>query len=159
MLYLNKTCYNGLWRVNQKGEFNASFGAYASPLICNALNIKTCSKSLQGVTIKLKDYKTITPKAGDFVYFDPPYYKTSDTSFTAYSKTGFSKRDHIRLAKFCMKLHSQGVKLMVSNSNSDFIRALYASPVFNIHVVYAPRMINSNGLERQPVEELIITNY
>lgn len=159
MLYLNKTCYNGLWRVNQKGEFNASFGTYTNPLICNALNIRTCSKSLQAALLKRKDYRLIKPKKGDFVYFDPPYQKTTDTSFTAYSKTGFTKQDQIRLAKFCKKLNDQGVNLMISNSNSDFIQELYQSPSFSIHVIKAPRMINSNPLERRSVEELIIVNF
>lgn len=159
MLYLNKTCYNGLWRVNKKGEFNASFGDYSNPVICNAGNIQACSKLLKIATIKQGDYRKIKPRRGDFVFFDPPYHRISDTSFTAYSKDTFTEKDHIRLAKFCRKLHGQGVKLMISNSRTEFIQKLYDLPIFNIHIIKAPRMVSRDSFGRQPVEEFIITNY
>jgi len=159
MLYLNKTCYNGLWRVNKKGEFNASIGNYSKPVIYNAANIKACNKALRCAKLKQADFKSIKPQAGDFVYFDPPYHRLNDTSFTAYSKEDFTEKDHIRLARFCKKLHAKGVKLMVSNSKTAFIYNLYDLPIFNIHVIKAPRLVNSNSSERKPVEEFIITNY
>jgi len=159
MLYLNKTCYNGLWRVNKKGEFNASMGRYDNPEICNAATLKSCCKALKGAKIRQMDYRNINPKRGDFVYFDPPYHSLQENSFTSYSQDGFSEKDQIRLARFCMRLHKRGIKWMLSNSDTEVIRKLYSSSVFTIHIIKAARMINSDATARQPAEEVLITNY
>ena len=118
-----------------------------------------CHKALKHVTIEYKDYTNIKPHAGDFVYFDPPYHPTDETSFTAYSKLGFSEKDQSDLADFCTELHKQGVKVMISNSNTKFIRDLYKSNIFNIGIVNAPRLVNCKSGGRNAVEEVLITNY
>lgn len=159
MIYLNKTCFNGLFRVNKKGEFNVPMGKYANPGICAEDNIHLCSKALQKATIQFKDYHKIEPLEGDFVYFDPPYHPVNDTSFTDYATGGFTEKDQKELSEFCMKLHKQGVKLMVSNSNTEFIKNLFKSSVFKIEIVNAPRMVNCKPKGRSAVEELLITNY
>ena len=155
MIYLNKTCFNGLFRVNKKGEFNNAVGKYNNPGICQEDNIRACSKALKSVTIEEKDYTKIKPISGDFVYFDPPYHPINKTSFTAYTKLGFTEKDQSDLANFCTELSKQGVKIMVSNSNTKFIRDLYKSNIFKIGIVNAPRSLNG----RSPVEEVLITNY
>src|ERR1700722_2990428 len=93
MIYLNKTCFNGLWRVNKKGEFNVPMGSYTNPGILQEENIRACQAALQNATIEYKDYHRINPKAGDFCYFDPPYHPRNETSFTAYAKNDFSEKD------------------------------------------------------------------
>jgi DNA adenine methylase len=159
MIYLNKTCYNGLWRVNKKGEFNVPVGSYTNPGILQENNLRQCSKALKGVTIEYKDYAKITPKAGDFVYFDPPYHPTNVTSFTAYAKSDFTEKDQSSLADFCTGLHRQGVKVMISNSNTPFIQGLYSANIFKIAIVNAPRNVNCKPKGRNAVEEVLITNY
>ena len=155
-IYLNKTCFNGLYRVNKSGEFNVPFGNYKKPNIVQIDNIKACSKKLQTATIRHRNYNDISPESGDFVYFDPPYYPVNKACFTTYTKYGFSQADHIELHSFTSKLCNNGVKVMISNSNTEFIRSLYDTPEFNIDIISAPRYINYNG-NRTPVEELIIT--
>ena len=159
MIYLNKTCFNGLFRVNKKGEFNVPMGKYANPGICQEDNILACNKALHNATIEYKDYMKIKPQKGDFVYFDPPYHPTDDTSFTAYSKLDFSEKDQSNLAEFCTTLHKQEVKIMLSNSNTKFIRNLYKSNIFNTTIVNAPRMVNCKPNGRGKTEEVLITNY
>ena len=159
MIYLNKTCFNGLWRVNKKGEFNVPVGKYANPGICQEDNLRLCSNALKGVSIKYSEYQKVTPEEGDFCYFDPPYHPTNETSFTAYSKLDFTEKDQSDLADFCTSLHKQGVKIMVSNSNTKFIRNLYKSNIFNIGIVNAPRLVNCKPNGRNAVEEVLITNY
>ena len=159
MLYLNKTCYNGLWRVNKKGGFNASPGKYENPVICHAANLKACHKLLKGAKLKQMNYLKIKPKRDDFVYFDPPYHQANLTSFTAYTESPFTEKDHIRLARFCKRLHERGVKVMLSNSKTEFIQKLYSLPIFKMHVIKAARMINCDTSARQKIEELLITNY
>ena len=159
MIYLNKTCFNGLWRVNKKGEFNVPMGSYSNPRICNEENIMACHRALKHTTIEYKDYQKIEPKAGDFAYFDPPYHPTNDTSFTAYAKSDFNEKDQTELADFCKDLHKQGVFIMVSNSNTPFIRNLYKNPPFKIGIVNAPRLVNCKPNGRNAVEEVLITNY
>lgn len=159
MIYLNKTCFNGLFRVNKKGEFNVPMGKYANPGICQEANIMLCHKALKHAKIEFRDYTTITPKAGDFVYFDPPYHPTNETSFTAYSSGDFSEKDQSDLATFCTELHKKGVHVMISNSNTKFIRNLYKSNIFKIGIVNAPRLVNCKPNGRSSVEEVLITNY
>ncbi len=159
LIYLNKTCFNGLYRVNKKGEFNVPMGSYVNPGILNESNIMACSKALKKATIEYKDYTQIEAKTGDFCYFDPPYHPTSDTSFTAYHLLDFTEIDQIALADFCTELHKKGVKVMVSNSNTKFIRDLYKSSIFKIGIVNAPRLVNCKANGRNSVEEVIITNY
>ena len=158
MIYLNKTCFNGLWRVNKKGEFNVPMGSYTNPGICQEENIRACNIDLQTTTIEYKDYQHIAPKAGDFCYFDPPYHPTNETSFTAYAKNDFSEKDQKELAEFCTILHDQGVHVMISNSNTKYINELYKSSIFKIDIIDAPRSINCKPTGRKSVEEVIITN-
>lgn len=159
MIYLNKTCFNGLWRVNRKGEFNVPMGKYANPGICQEENLRACSKALKSATIEYKSYENITPKEGDFCYFDPPYHPTSGTSFTSYAIGDFSEKNQLELANFCKELHKKGVKIMLSNSNTPFIRNLFSSNIFNIAIVNAPRNVNCKPNGRNAVEEVLITNY
>lgn len=159
LIYLNKTCFNGLYRVNKKGEFNVPIGSYVNPGICQEDNIKACSQALKKAIIEYKDYSQITAKEGDFCYFDPPYHPTNGTSFTAYHSLDFTEKDQMALANFCTELHKKGVKVMISNSNTNFIRNLYKSNIFKIGIVNAPRLVNCKGNGRSAVEEVLITNY
>ena len=158
-IYLNKTCFNGLYRVNKRGEFNVPVGRYKKPNIANIDNLFAVAKALQGVGISCMDFSDITPKKGDFVYFDPPYHPLNSKSFTSYTAQNFSQEDQTRLRNFCIDLSSCGVNLMISNSNVDLIRSLYGTPPFNMHTVSAPRFVNCKSTKRGAVEELLITNY
>lgn len=158
-LYLNKTCYNGLYRVNKKGEFNVPIGSNANPGIVQRDNIMLCSVALQKAQIEYREFDMINPKDGDFVYFDPPYHPTGSGSFTKYTKQDFSEKDQARLRDFAVKLNKQGIKVMVSNSDTPFIRDLYSGSIWHIVVVQAPRMVNCKPDGRGVVNELIITNY
>lgn len=162
ILYLNKTCYNGLFRVNGAGEFNSPFGSYRSPNIVNAPTLRAVSSYLNAASVYLTslDYaealKTL-PK-GAFVYLDPPYDPVSDTSgFTGYSKGGFSRDDQIRLRKCCDELHKRGLKFLLSNSATDFIMEQYSS--YHIITVRAKRAVNSDGAKRGEVDEVVVRNY
>ncbi len=159
MIYLNKTCFNGLWRVNRKGEFNTPMGKYSNPGICNEDNLRACNKALKSAVIEYKDYTLIDAKSGDFCYFDPPYHPTNGTSFTSYAIGDFSEKNQSELAKFCKELHKKGVKIMLSNSNTPFIRDLYKANIFKINIVNAPRNVNCKPNGRNAVEEVLITNY
>lgn len=156
-IYLNKTCYNGLYRVNKSGEFNVPMGTYKNPTINQEKNIMACSKVLQRAKILYGGFDQITPTTGDFVYFDPPYHPTSDISFTSYNKEGFSEKDQERLRDFYVSLGKRGVYCMLSNSNTPFIRELYKK--YKIDIVEAPRMVNCKSNKRNNVEELVIINY
>lgn len=156
-IYLNKTCFNGLYRVNSKGEFNVPMGAYKNPAILDEDNILACSKALQNVTIKYQDFSSIFPEAGDFVYIDPPYHPINDTSFTKYTKLDFTEADQIKLYNKCKELHEKGVHFMLSNSDSQFIKNLYKA--FTIEIVSAPRSINCKPNGRQGTNEVLIRNY
>lgn len=159
-IFLNKTCYNGLYRVNAKGEFNTPFGRYKNPLICDEENIKNVSQYLKSVNTNNLDFEEFLkkPKENDFVYLDPPYDIVSKTaSFTAYNKDGFNRDEQIRLKEACDRLTASGVKWMLSNSATPFILDLYKD--YNIDIVYAKRCINSKGDKRGNVEEVIIRNY
>ena len=155
-IYLNKTCYNGLWRVNSKGEFNVPVGNYRNPSICDEENLRACHRALQGVDVRMRDFRELDAGAGDFVYFDPPYAPLDSTSFTSYAKNGFGSDDQQKLRDLCVELRRKGVKVLVSNSDTKFIRDLYSSSIFEFHEVRAPRMVNSKANARGEVCELII---
>lgn len=167
MVFLNKTCFNGLYRVNKKGMFNVPMGSYKNPLICDETNLRAVSKKLQNVKIVCDDYR----KSADFidentfVYFDPPYRPiTATASFIAYTETLFNDEEQVELAKFVDKMHRKGAKIVVSNSdpkniNTDdnFFDNIYSSQ--KIKRVDATRMINSNSEARGKIKELLISNF
>ena len=160
--YLNKTCFNGLFRVNMSGQFNSPFGSYKNPNIVNEVNIRAVSKYLNEAKIELRccDYEESLKgiKKGAFVYFDPPYDPISDSSsFTGYAKGGFDKDEQIRLKVLCDKLNTKGIKFLLSNSSTDFIIDLYKDYI--IEIIQAKRSINSKGDERGEVDEVLVRNY
>lgn len=160
LVYLNKHSYNGLWRVNRKGKFNVPFGRHTRLTLPAAPGLLKFSRMLQGVKIQHADFERIaaTAKAGDFVYFDPPYHPLSKTAgFTDYTTGGFTFDDQERLARLFGKLSGKGVHLMLSNSKCPEVEALYAD--FTIHTVTAKRYINCNGQKRSGAFEIIVTNY
>jgi DNA adenine methylase len=161
ILYLNRTCFNGLYRVNQSGYFNVPFGRYKNPDIVNEDNLKAVSAYLNGNQIELNcgSYKEILTdvKENSFVYLDPPYDPVKDTSFTSYAKDGFTRQDQIELREMCDELNRKGIKFMLSNSSTDSIRQQYAA--YKILTVPCRRNINSNGKDRAAVDEVIVTNY
>ena len=158
-LYLNKTCYNGLYRVNKKGEFNVPMGSYVNPEIVQRENIMLCSAALQQTRIEFREFDTIKPNPGDFVYCDPPYHPVTSTSFTKYTKLEFGEAEQERIRDFAVQLNKQGVKVMVSNSDTPLIRSLYKGSLWHLAAVQAPRNVNCKPEGRGTVSELIITNY
>lgn len=167
MIFLNKTCFNGLYRVNKKGLFNVPMGAYKNPMICDENNLLNISKCLQDVNIVCDDYRKSFDFIDDntFVYIDPPYRPLTETSnFTSYSENSFGDREQILLADFVEKLNQKGARVLVSNSdpkNIDpddiFFDEIYSA--YNIKRVEATRMINSNSKGRGKIKELIISNF
>ena len=162
IIYLNKTCFNGLYRVNNSGEFNSPFGNYKNPNIVNAPVLKAVNSYFNTAEIHFSstDYEELLSKVkkGTFVYLDPPYDPVSDTSnFTGYSKGGFSKEDQIRLRECCDEMDKKGVRFMLSNSATDFIKEQYSK--YNITTVQAKRAINSVGSKRGDVDEVVVRNY
>lgn len=162
LIYLNKTCYNGLFRVNNDGEFNTPYGYYKNPNIVNAAVLRAVNEYLNfaNVMITSVDYgeilRSVSPST--FVYLDPPYDPVSNTaSFTGYSKTGFSKDEQIRLRDQCDELDRRGVKFVLSNSATPFIVDLYSH--YTVSRVYAKRIVNSVASKRGDIEEVIIRNY
>ncbi|MDH5721030.1 MAG: DNA adenine methylase [Spirochaetia bacterium] len=159
-IFLNKTCYNGLYRVNSRGIFNVPFGSYKNPQICDNENLRASAVKLQNVEILCAQYdETVrAAKKNDFVYFDPPYEPVSASSnFVQYEKNGFTRKDQIRLHETFSMLTKNGVKCMLSNSSAPFIKKLYKE--YNIKKVQAARFINSAAEKRGKIEELLITNY
>lgn len=159
-IYLNKACFNGLYRVNSKNEFNVPFNKKTNINTYEKENLLTVHMylTMNDITIKSLDFEEAVKdaKKGDFVYFDPPY--DSDTStFNSYTEEGFGKEQHIRLAKVFKQLDKKGVKVMLSNHNTSLVKEMYKD--YNIHLIEAKRSINSNGKKRGKVEEVIITNY
>lgn len=159
VIFLNKTAFNGLYRENASGRFNVPFGFYANPTLCDAPNLRAVSKALRGVSIETRDFRSVLDraKAGDFVYFDPPYVPLSATaSFTAYSRGGgFGPDEQTALRDVFATLASRGVHVLLSNSDVPFVRALYAG--FRIAQVWARRPINSNPNARGAVAEVLVT--
>lgn len=159
-IYLNKTCYNGLYRVNRAGQFNVPIGSYKNPRIFDPEELNSASLALQGVTIEVADFHTVTSWAqcGDFVYFDPPYVPLTQTAnFTSYTEAPFGEREQHDLADIFRVLDQKGCKVMLSNSwvpsNLDLYRG------FNCIEVKANRAINSNAERRGKISELIVLNY
>ena len=167
LIFLNKTCYNGLFRQNSKGEFNVPFGRYKNPKICDEENIYEVHRALDNTEIFCADFSKADSyiKKNSFVYFDPPYLPLSVTSsFTAYSKEGFGREEQERLEKFFTKMHKRGARLMLSNSDpknenpaDDFFDRLYKD--YYIERVDAKRFINCDAKGRGAIKELIIRNY
>lgn len=160
LIYLNKTCYNGLYRVNSKGGFNVPFGRYKNPAILQEEKLRAASKLLKNVEIKKMSFNKILDfvKDDDFVYFDPPYYPLSKTSsFTSYQKGAFLDKEQRNLAKVFKALDEKQCSVMLSNSEHDFIRKLYSG--YDIQVVKAKRMISCNANGRGAISELVIRNY
>jgi len=160
VIYLNRTCYNGLYRENKSGQFNVPFGRYENPTICDGANLRNVSRALSEVDIARRGYVSVIDwaKPGDFVYFDPPYHPLSATSsFTAYDRNGFTADDQRGLHDVFAELARRSVSVMLSNSDTPLIRELYAG--FNIDRVYASRSINSKGNRRGKIAELIVCSH
>jgi len=160
LIYLNKTCFNGLYRVNRSGKFNVPFGKYKNPRIVDDTNLRNVSRLLQRTDIRHSNFDESLEQArkGDFVYLDPPYQPLSTTSnFTSYTATSFSSADQERLADTFRKLSNRGCLVMLSNSDTELIEDLYRG--FNLHRVMATRAINCKGNSRGRISELLITNY
>ena len=158
VIYLNRTCYNGLYRVNQRGHFNVPFGRYTNPTICNRNNLEAVSAALKGVQIRHQSalHMGRQVRRGDLVYFDPPYHPVSSTaSFAAYTRAGFGPAEQIRLAALFRRLAARGVHVVLSNSDTPFIRQLYQG--CRIERVLARRSINSCATGRGRIGEVIIT--
>jgi DNA adenine methylase len=163
-IYLNRTGFNGLYRVNKKGQFNVPYGKNKNPLICDEENLKKAHESLEETQIFNQDYKIVSEKAkkGDFIYFDPPYYPVNRTSnFTSYTKEDFLEKEQEELRNTFLKLHERGCFVMLSNSDTDFIKNIYSNldKKIKIHKVSASRAINSNGKKRGKVNEVVVINY
>jgi DNA adenine methylase len=159
LIYLNRTCYNGLYRVNSRGEFNVPFGRYKNPAIADVANVMACSRALEGVELSAYEFSEIKPRRGDFVYCDPPYHPPNSGSFTTYTRWNFSENDQVRLAELAAGLRDRGVQVMLSNSSTPFIRQLYSERRFGMDIVYAPRPINSKAAGRGAIEEFVIKGY
>ena len=167
MIFLNKTCFNGLYRVNKKGLFNVPMGAYKNPLICDEKNLRAVSEKLQKVRMVCGDYQKSDEFIDEytFVYFDPPYRPLTETaSFTAYTENLFNDEEQIKLAGFVESMHKKGAKVVVSNSDpknidteDDFFDNIYSS--YRIKRVEAARMINCNSDSRGRIKELLISNF
>ncbi len=162
IIYLNKTCYNGLYRVNNAGEFNSPFGKYRNPNIVNEPVIRAVSKYLKSPQIQILngDYELILRDipTNSFVYLDPPYHPISESSnFTGYVQGGWNEEDQLRLRDICNRLNDNGIEFVLSNSASDFIREIYSDYI--IHIVQASRAVNSNPSKRGQVGEFLIRNY
>lgn len=162
LIYLNKTCYNGLYRVNSRGQFNVPMGSYVNPAICDEENLRLVGQALVGVGLLVSDFRTVPDRVapGDFVYLDPPYVPVSRTaSFTSYSRNGFSEGDQRALARVFAQLAGMGCSVMLSNSDSPLVHELYDRPPWRIEKVTARRYINSKGSRRGEVTELVVLNY
>jgi DNA adenine methylase len=161
ILYLNKTCFNGLYRENSKGHFNVPIGRYKNPSIYDPDLLRACAKQLKTARIEPVGFEDVLRRArssNDFVYFDPPYHPLNQTSsFTSYTRYSFNEADQIRLRDTFERLRDRGVHVMLSNSDCEFIRDLYSG--FNIHTIYASRNINSQGSKRGKITEVLITSY
>lgn len=156
-IYLNKTAFNGLYRVNKKNRFNAPMGKYKNPTICDTINLRNCHDALQTVEILHQSF-TVTERAdkGDLVYFDPPYVPVSATaSFTSYTHEGFGMVEQTQLRNVALTLRNRGVNVMLSNSDHEIVRELYAD--FNVRGIQVGRAINSKATGRGKVGEVIVT--
>lgn len=159
-IYLNRTCFNGLYRVNRRGEFNVPFGRYTNPRICDVPRLQAASRVLQEAEVRLGDFSAVEQdaKRGDFVYFDPPYVPRNRTSsFTAYTSEAFDMAAQERLAALVRSLDKRGAKVMLSNSDTDAVHKLYKG--LRIERIPATRNINAKASARGPIFEVIVRNY
>ena len=159
LIYLNKTCFNGLYRVNSRGEFNVPLGNYPKPSILNEEGLRRASRQLAAAQIEERDFRMVLSVAeeGDFIYFDPPYHPRSETAyFTSYTRDSFGEKDQKELAEVYRALDKKGCLLMLSNSDTHFVRQLYKG--FKKVEVNARRNINSRADRRGPIKERLIVN-
>lgn len=160
-IYLNKTCYNGLYRVNSQGLFNVPFGKYKNPAICEEVTLRAINQyfNSSNITILNGDFSEALKTAGekDFVYLDPPYHSPNNMNFTGYQAGGFNEGEQVRLYETFLELSNKNVKCLLSNSDTDFIRDLYKD--FTIHTVKATRAINSDASKRGKVNEVLVQNW
>jgi len=160
LVFLNKTCFNGLYRVNSRGEFNVPYGRYRNPKLYEVGNIERASRALRTAELVVDDFRRVCerPKRGDFVYFDPPYQPLTKTAaFTNYTREGFGERDQRELAEVFKRLDSRGCFVMLSNSATPLLRDLYRE--YSFALLKARRAINCNGTGRGAVDELLVTNH
>ena len=159
-IYLNKTCYNGLYRVNSKGQFNVPMGRYENPRIRDEGTLRAASAALQGVCLEVRDFRTLVDlgQPGDFFYFDPPYDPLTKTAhFTGYTAGGFGDQDQCDLAGVFARLTDKGCRCMLSNSYTPFVLELYRR--FRIETVWASRPISSDSRGRGRIREVAVLNY
>lgn len=163
LIFLNKTCFNGLYRVNSQGLFNVPYGRYRNPAICEEAALRAVHKYLveNEVGVLNGDFAQVTQNVDhrSFVYFDPPYHSPDNTNFTGYQANGFNEVEQTRLRDTYLELTEQGAKCLLSNSDTDFIRELYNDERFEIITVQAKRAINSNSAGRGEVNEVLIKNW
>ena len=164
LLFLNRTCFNGLYRVNSKGKFNVPLGKYTNPNIVNEENLRSVSNFLQSnkISIQCRDFQKVLrdAKKGDLVYFDPPYQPISETAnFTSYTNKDFTKDDLERLAKICINLDAKGCNVLLSNSDSKLVEDMFSEKPWKVSKIQANRSINSNSKKRTGHFELLIKNY
>ena len=160
MIYLNRTCFNGLYRVNSRGEFNVPFGRYVNPTICDADNLRAVSAAFKDAQLSCQPFSAVLDSArkNDFVYFDPPYVPLSETAnFVSYASTGFGYSDQEELADVFCRLGTRGVKVMQSNSDTDWVHKRYRK--FKLLPVQARRRVNSRADKRGAIQELVILNF
>ena len=162
--FINKTCFNALYRENKKGEFNVPFGNGRDPTICDKGNIEQLHKYLNenDIQINNSDFELSLQniKKGDFVYIDPPYYPLKENSFTTYTKGGFNQEDHDRLISLCKKINEIGAYFILSNSNCDYIKNSFSEDTYKIFELSIARTLNSNKNERSKKKcEIIVKNY
>jgi DNA adenine methylase len=162
LIYLNKTCFNGLYRVNSKGEFNVPFGEYKNPAILQEDKLRKASRLLKNVEIEVASFERVLDKAKekDFIYFDPPYFPLSKTSsFTSYQNDAFMEEEQKRLCEVFKQLDKRGCFVMLSNSDAPFIKGLYKNNGFKIITVKARRAISCVGTGRGKINEIVVKNY
>ncbi|MCL2267375.1 MAG: Dam family site-specific DNA-(adenine-N6)-methyltransferase [Treponema sp.] len=163
LIYLNKTCYNGLYRVNSSGFFNVPYGKYESPAICETKTLHQISEYLNSNKIRVLcgDYEKAVHSADDksFVYFDPPYHSPNRKNFTSYQDKEFNETDHERLRDIMIRLTDRGVKCLLSNSDTEFTRKLFEKDIFEVIPVQAKRKINSKSSGRGFVSEILVKNW
>ena len=163
LIYLNKTCYNGLYRVNSRGYFNVPLGAYKNPAICEEALLREISSYLNSASVVIlnTDFEEALTRAAtdSFVYFDPPYHSSRKAAFSSYQAGGFDEEEQARLAKVLLNLTERGIPCLLSNADTPFIRGLYQNRAFEIISLKARRAINSDRSGRGRVNEVLIKNY
>lgn len=161
LIYLNRTGFNGLYRVNAKGQFNVSYGAHTNPSIADEARIRNAAAALARAQVRHADFASIEDEvaSGDFVYFDPPYAPLEATSFTKYTAGNFGPADQERLLALALRLSEKGVLVMLSNSKTPYTEALYQHPALRAVTVMVPRFVNRDASKRGAIAEILVTNY